>query len=489
MPKIDINLSKRMFNKVYLQHDLLNNKSRYMVLMGGGGSGKSVFASQKIIYRMLKEKGHRFLVLRKVQKTLRESVFMEFKKTISNWKLNKLFHIPKGSSSDLYIRCLANGNEILFAGLDDVEKLKSISGITSIWIEEASEIEPEDFRQLDIRLRGKTLNYKQMIISFNPISVTHWLKTEFFDQQKEGAFTLHTTYKDNKFLDEENIKVLEGFKHTDPYFYAVYALGEWGVIGKTIFNAQIVTERIAALRQQSYKQGYFTFKYENEKIVDASIEWVDDDTGYIRIYEDVRNRVPYVIGGDTAGEGSDNFTAHVLDNMTGKQVATFCNKLDEDLYTRQMYCLGKHYNYALIGLEANFSTFPIKELERLGYGRQYIRESTDTYTGKIQQRYGFRTDKVTRPLIIAQLVKIVREEPHLIHDIPTLNEMLTFVRNEKGKAEAQEGKTDDLILGLAIAHHVRGQQEMEMAAEIVEKKPLPFAFRTEDEDEGDYMAW
>lgn len=491
MSDIQVNLSKKLFNSNFLP--LLNNRDRYLVLMGGGGSGKSVFASQKIIYRILNESGHRILVLRKVAKTLRESVFMEFKKTISNWKINHLFQIPKGVSSELYIRCV-NGNEILFAGLDDVEKLKSISGVTSIWIEEASEIVPEDFRQLDIRLRGRTKYYKQMIISFNPIDINHWLKKEFFDMKKPGCATMHSTYKDNKFLDEEAIKVLEAFKITDPYFYQVYALGEWGVLGKTIFNAQIVNERIAALRnKKALKQGKFIFRYyENNpnKIVHESIKWIDEENGFISIYEDRKNRFPYVLGGDTAGEGSDNFTGHVIDNTTGKQAAVLLHQFDEDMYAEQMYCLGKYYNNALIGLETNFSTYPVKRLEQLGYKKMFYREMEDSYTHKIQQKYGFRTDRLTRPLIIANLVKIVRDQPELIHDIPTLHEMLTFVRNEKGRPEAQEGAHDDLIMGLAIAHYIRGQQEMNIAAEIMEKQPLPYAFRSnEEENEGAFIQW
>ena len=459
MSDVQLNLSKKLFNNKFLP--LLNNNDRYLVLMGGGGSGKSVFASQKIVYRILNERGHRVLVLRKVAKTLRESVFMEFKKTISNWRINHLFQIPKGASSDLYIRCI-NGNEILFAGLDDVEKLKSISGVTSIWIEEASEIVPEDFRQLDIRLRGKTKNYKQMIISFNPIDVNHWLKKEFFDVAKQNCTTLHSTYKDNKFLDDEAIKVLEAFKETDPYFYQVYALGEWGVLGKTIFNAQKVSERIAFLRQKysnnKPKQGYFTFDYENDRIIDKSIKWLDDKDGYITIYEDVKDKLPYVLGGDTAGEGSDSFTGHVIDNTTGKQVAVLKHQFDEHYYARQMYCLAKHYNNALVGMEVNFSTFPTREFERWNYTKMYVREVQDSYTHRLEKRFGFVTGRVTRPLLIANLVQIVDENINLINDIPTLEEMMTFVRNEKGKQEAQEGAHDDLIMGLGITYQIRDQQ-------------------------------
>ncbi|HOO13450.1 MAG TPA: phage terminase large subunit, partial [Bacillota bacterium] len=117
----------------------------------------------------------RFIVVRKVKETLRDSVFAELVNCITRWEMRELWKIPKGRNSELYLKCL-NGSEILFFGLDDVEKLKSIQGITGIWVEEASELEPGDYKQLDIRLRGKTKFYKQMIITFNPIYKGHWLE-------------------------------------------------------------------------------------------------------------------------------------------------------------------------------------------------------------------------------------------------------------------------------------------------------------------------
>lgn len=472
-------------------YPLYTNKDRYLVLMGGGGSGKSVFTAQKIIVRMLTEQKHRFLVLRKVAKTLRESVFMEIKNVINRWGLQKLFKIPKGTSSELHISCV-NGNEILFAGLDDVEKLKSISGITSVWMEEASECTPEDFRQLDIRLRGRTLNYKQFMITFNPIDINHWLKKEFFDHKKQNAATLHSTYQDNKFLDKEAIAVLEAFKETDPYFYQVYALGEWGVLGKTIFNAQKVSERISYLRNHDpvVQRGYFVYQKDSaDKIIDSTIRWIDADDGYIKVFRNPDTRTPYVVGGDTAGDGSDNFIGQVIDNVTGQQVAVYKNQFDEDLYAEQMYCLGRHYNNALMSIETNFSSHPVKVLTRLGYTNQYIREREDTFTGSITKAYGFRTDKLTRPSAIAELVKIVRESVHLINDMDTLNEMLTFVRNEKGRPQAKEGAHDDLIMALAIAYYSRGQQDDRAFAAAVAEKETPFPFRTEEPQTGGYMQW
>lgn len=478
-PKLDFSFVPHATNDIY--YPLYFDESRYLVLWGGGSSGKSYYAAEKIIYRMLAEKGHKFLCIRKVGKTIRESQFAELKRVCHDWGVAQLFKFPKGVTSELYIQCKANGNEIIFAGLDDAEKIKSIVGLTGLWLEEPTELDADEFRQLDIRVRGKTKHYKQIILTFNPIYITHWLHDEFFNtnKPKPNCTTVHSTYKNNKFLDDEAVAVLEGFKETDPYYYQVYCLGAWGVLGKTIFDAEKVTERLMYLRDRKpLKEGFFVYEYENEKIVDSSIRWVDEAGGYIRIYEDVKAGYPYVLGGDTAGEGSDHFTGHILNNVSGAQAAVLRHQFDEDLYARQVYCLGKYYNTALVGIETNFSTYPVKELTRLGYHRQFVREVEDKITSKPKKSYGFATTKLTRPVIISNLVGIVREHPESINDIETLEEMLTFVRNESGRAEAASGKHDDCIMGLAITHYIRDQQTYE----IVEVNPEE---DDEDEDEDD----
>jgi phage terminase large subunit len=417
-----------------------------------------VFVCQKKLYKCMKQKMN-LLVVRDTADSNRNSTFSLFKQMINKWGVGDLFKIRE---TDMRIKCV-NGNEIIFAGLDDVERLKSItfeSGeLTDIWVEEGSEVLEADFNQLDIRLRGGKIP-KSITVSFNPIDINHWLKKKFFDNRPDNCFVLHTTYKDNKFLDAEYKKLLEGFKETDPYYYAVYCLGEWGVLGRTIFPAQTVQERLIALRKlKPLRKGFFSYNYVHEKIQDETIKFIDDfETGYIQIFEDVQYGYPYVGGGDTSGEGSDWFTGQFLNNVTGVHVAALRHQFDEDLYAKQMYCLGKYYNYALIGIETNFSTYPVKELERLGYFNMFVREVEDSITQKTEKRYGFQTNKLTRPLVIAALVTIVREHPEYMNDITTLEEMLTFVRNERGKPEAQKGAHDDTIMGLAIAYYIRPQQ-------------------------------
>jgi len=233
MPKIHIDFSQlyMLINPCYYQ--LLWSVCRYLVLYGGAGSGKSVFVAQKLVYRIVNEPGHRILCVRKVARTIRESTFALICSVISQWGLTKLFKINK---SDMTITYRPNGNQFIFAGLDDVEKLKSIFDITGIWIEEASEINFDDFSQLDLRLRGFTLNYKQIILSFNPIIESHWLKGHFFDNTVANCLTLRTTYLDNQFIDAEYRQVLESLRETNPNYFRVYGLGEWGLFEGAFFS-------------------------------------------------------------------------------------------------------------------------------------------------------------------------------------------------------------------------------------------------------------
>lgn len=431
---------------------LFADEHRYLVLKGGGGSGKSIFAGRKVLERVTSEPGHRWLVCRKVAKTLRESCFKQLLGQLAEFYPDSGY---KPNKSDLAIS-FRNGSEIIFAGLDDVEKLKSIYNITGIWIEEASELLESDFNQLDIRLRGKTREYQQIILSFNPVSIRHWLKKRFFDKKDPRARVHESTYKDNRFLDAAAIRTLESFQETDEYYYQVYCLGMWGVTGKTVFDGRAVGRRLQEIGAP-VRTGLFAYGDDGLRLTE--IRWEDGKDGCIRIYREPLPGVPYVIGGDTAGDGSDSFVAQVLDNRTGEQVAMLRGKFDEDVFARQVYCLGMHYNTALIGIETNFSTYPVMELERLRYPKQYVRESMDDYMHSIKRSYGFRTDSKTRPVILAELIRAVRDDITIVNDETTLEEMLTFVRNtETLRPEAETGAHDDCILSLAIAHHIRPQQ-------------------------------
>ncbi|MBO5967838.1 MAG: hypothetical protein J6S14_04995 [Clostridia bacterium] len=254
--------------------------------------------------------------------------------------------------------------------------------------------------------------------------------------------------------------------------------------GKNVFDTAVILDRIAKLDKPT-KTGYFIYDYDGLRI--SNIQWRNDKNGYIKIYA-LPNQpafTQYCIGGDTAGEGSDFFTGHVLDAKTGRQVAVLRHQFDADQYTRQMYCLGKYYGDALIGIEANFDSYPIMELQRLGYTKQYTREAQDTYTGKTEKRFGFKTTSLTRPTVISRLIEVVREHCDTINDKDTLEELLTIVRNEKGRIEAPAGAHDDMMMGLAIAHHIR-EQVVFINEPIAVPPHYSFGFERERDNTRDY---
>jgi phage terminase large subunit len=228
MPKIKLNVDASFFNEAYLP--LLNNKERFTVMYGGGGSGKSVFCTQKMILKALKSK-RKILVVRKVLATIRESCFALFLEQLSKMGI---LQYCKYTTSHMKIE-LMNGSEIIFMGLEDSERLKSITNISDIYIEEATEISLDDFFQLNLRLRSNEEN-QQIHILFNPVSVQNWVHKFFFQQEQEDCIKLKTTWRDNKFLPQSYIDSLLSYKETNPLYYQIYAEGEFGSLDEAIFN-------------------------------------------------------------------------------------------------------------------------------------------------------------------------------------------------------------------------------------------------------------
>lgn len=243
---------------------MLFDSSRYLVLYGGAGSGKSEFAGQKILLRVLAENNHRVVLVRKVGRTIRNSQFKLLKDQIIRYGLGDFFHIK---DTEMTITCLATNSEIISVGLDDREKIKSLAQPTMIWYEEPTELAEREFRQMSMRLRGQLPYYKQEILSFNPISEHHWLRKEFFPPAIEQALkkkkvarmerhvkvdsellviksTLcHTTYRDNKFIDLEYKAFLEDLKNKDLNFYNIYCLGHWGSVGNLVYTPFEIRKR------------------------------------------------------------------------------------------------------------------------------------------------------------------------------------------------------------------------------------------------------
>ncbi|SJP46950.1 phage terminase, large subunit, PBSX family [Clostridioides difficile] len=284
---INLEINPNIFNSIYLKHQL-NNNNRYQIYFGGSSSGKSFSLAQRTVLDVFK--GNRnYLIVRNVQSTLKRSCLNEITKAISNFKLNEYFQVNK---TDMIITCKLNNKQILFCGLDDVEKVKSITPIdgviTDIWVEEATETDYKAVKQLDKRLRGKSKVVKRLTLSFNPILKDHWLYTEYFDiweddkqyVEKDNISILKTTYKDNKFLAEDDIKALEN--ESDKYYYEVYTLGNWGVLGAVIFKNWRVEDF------SDIESTFDNFRH--------GIDWgfADDPFAYVKSHYDRMRRKLYI---------------------------------------------------------------------------------------------------------------------------------------------------------------------------------------------------
>ena len=218
---INLQLNKSLFVPKFYPL-LFDYSHRWELYMGSAGSAKSYFITQKLIIRGLNEK-IKILVCRRYGTTLRNSCFALFKEILTKWKIINLCNV---NNSNMIIT-LPNGSEIIFLGLDDETKLLSISGITCVFVEEVFEVPKDIVEQLNLRLRGGTKN-KQILMAWNPININSWLYS-FTKNLPEDAIYIHSTFRDNPFLDAQYIKQLESLYKTNPAKARVFCDGEWGV--------------------------------------------------------------------------------------------------------------------------------------------------------------------------------------------------------------------------------------------------------------------
>jgi phage terminase large subunit len=233
-----INIDLTHFKNVMSPHfyPLLYDNHRYIVCKGGAGSSKSHSISEIILFNILKDLNkpykHRVLALRKTSPAARRSVFELFRHYISEWHIEPLLNVNKTSMTIDFI----DGSQILVSGLDDEAKLKSIEGLTSIWLEEALELTKDDFMQCDLRLRGQSEIPYKIYCSFNPVTMHSWIYDEFFTKKKAYTTIHESTYKDNPWLDNIYKEHLEDLVNQDENYYRIYCENQWGQLGNVIYN-------------------------------------------------------------------------------------------------------------------------------------------------------------------------------------------------------------------------------------------------------------
>ncbi len=216
-------------------------QGRYRVVKGSRASKKSKTTALNIIYRMMKYPLANTLVVRRTFNTLRDSCWSDLQ--WAAWRL-KVAPLWQFNASPLMAIYKPTGQQIFFRGLDDPQKLASISCpvgvICWVWLEEAYEVESEaDFDMLDDVIRGEVPEglFKQLTLTFNPWSPSTWLKARFFDTPDgEDKMSLTTTYRCNEWLDEADRRRFEAMRDRNPNRFRVAGCGDWGVDGGAVFE-------------------------------------------------------------------------------------------------------------------------------------------------------------------------------------------------------------------------------------------------------------
>lgn len=501
---IRVTAPKAMFNDAYWPY--LNLIERYEVYYGGASSGKSYFVAQKLVLQLSTRPCRNLLLVRHTLAACIASSWNQIQQAIRFLHLEAIWQINEAEKTMTCVAegYIADGNMIACRGMDDVEKVKSVTfkngNVTDIWYEEASEeMDRGNLQTLDERLRGGD-EKKRLIVTFNPIFIEHWLH-EWIDKElrHRRCIVLRTTYKDNRFLSQDDIDTLESTKDSDPYHYMVYCLGEWGMQGQTIFNANEVNRRrqflVEKYRENPPRSVRFAFEWEGARVKRDSISAIDfpapkHGNDYCFMYRDVQPSHPYVMIVDTAGDGSDYYACHVFDNSTMEQVLTYHSSESVDECVLQIYCIARYYNNALLAIEVNFDMYPTKKMQELGYSNLYTRENSPDSLGSLYSaNTGFRTHSGNRQQMISGLIEWVNKGNCVrLNDVGTLSEMLTFVLKFKkrngqmlpARAEAASGTHDDLVIALAIFLMVRHQQTEECAVAADTLKGFYFDSELED---------
>lgn len=287
------------------------------LLVGGYGSSKSYHIACKIIFKCLMEK-RKVLVVREVYDTLRESCYDLLVEILDELDLTgQSAKKVRCTTSPLGIR-FPNGSKIIFKGMDKPSKLKSINGVTIVWLEECSEIKYDGYKELLGRLRHPTLPL-HFIMSTNPVGTENWVYQHFFkrvDEEgrehvvlddellykrrtivKNGVYYHHSVADDNLFLPPSYIETLNEMREYDPDLYRVARLGRFGLNGRQVLPqfevANTHREVIDAVRQIPEKFRFCGMDFGFEESYNAVVKVAVDDTAKVLYvyYEYYKNKM------------------------------------------------------------------------------------------------------------------------------------------------------------------------------------------------------
>ena len=215
------------------QAEHIDDMTRHLMIMGSAGSGKTIFASIKVILYALQYPNARIGVFRQTLPSLRETAWREIRELLDEYKIEYDENKSNG------IITLSNGSTISFTPTDDDKKLRSLN-LDFVYIEQCEEISEEAFIELDLRIRNDIAKRYggQMLIVVQPSNKTHWLYRLFYQEKANDPDykKIHFSYLENPFLPEEQAKVYEGLRETNYERYLTHTKGEWISSSKQIFT-------------------------------------------------------------------------------------------------------------------------------------------------------------------------------------------------------------------------------------------------------------
>jgi phage terminase large subunit len=314
--------------------------------VGGYGSSKSYHIVLKLVLKCLEEK-RKVLVVREVYDTHRDSTFSLFKEILE--KMDMLADSPRQRKRKVIAKespftlKFPNGSTIIFKGMDKPEKLKSINGVSIVWLEECSEIKYSGYKELLGRLRHPTLSL-HFILSTNPVGTENWVYTHFFkrvDEEgreivvldderlydkrvivKNGVYYHHSLPEDNLFLPKSYIKQLDELEEYDPDLYRVARKGRFGMNGTRVLpQFEVAASHFDVMKDviqipRKFKRIGFDFGFETSY------------NAVLRMAIDDKNKILYIYKEFYKNKMTDDKTVKELkkwdSNITEDQIIADC---------------------------------------------------------------------------------------------------------------------------------------------------------------------
>ena len=246
---------------------ILTTDKTEIILWGGGASAKTDSGLSAIVYWSAEYPESIAVVFRKKGVDLEKTVWNHTIEILKRYKIIDKVKLNKSQGN--MKMTFWNGSIIYFSGLDDSERARGFANLSFIYMDEVSDFSQDDFDQLKGRMRASSPNSgpPHIVTSQNPVNANNWTKKHLVERESEHKLVIHSTYKDNPFVNEVTVRNIEEYKETNPDMYRIYGLGEWGTLSKLIFNKMVYDKQLGK-EVGNWKPLEFDYKVELRKRLD-----------------------------------------------------------------------------------------------------------------------------------------------------------------------------------------------------------------------------